>query len=69
MTCKAEQIALSVNDADQAETYASIEAVGFADTRQGSQYTFADGSALIVKGMAMRWVPSWADAGTALPAI
>lgn len=55
VSCKAEQIAGQANDADQAETYASLEAVGFTETRKGSVYTFSDGSTLVVRGHSMNW--------------
>lgn len=58
-----------MNDADQAETYASLECVELHESRKGSRYTFQDGSVLLVKGMAMRWAPDLAGLSTTLPSI
>lgn len=55
VTYQAERIFALADDAGQAETYASIEAVALEETHLGSVYTFADRSTLTVKGMAMRW--------------
>ena len=54
-SCKAEQIASQANDADQAETYASLECTDLRVSRGGSVYTFKDGSTLVVRGHSMNW--------------
>lgn len=69
LVTKAEQIALKVDDADQAETYASLECTELQVSRKGSRYTFQDGSVLLVQGMAMRWAPNKAGLRAALPQI
>lgn len=66
---KAEQIALAVDDADQAETYASLECTELHVSRKGSRYTFKDGSVLLVKGMGMRWAQNNAELRATLPQI
>jgi len=73
MTCavtfKAEQIALAVDDAGQAETYARLECTELHESRKGSRYTFKDGSVLLVKGMGMRWAQDNAGLRATLPQI
>lgn len=58
---QAERIFAQANDADQAETHASVECVDVKQTGLGLVYAFADRSTLTVKGMAMRWDPARAD--------
>jgi hypothetical protein len=69
ITFKAEQIAGMVDDADQAETYASLECTELYVSRRGSRYTFQDGSVLLVRGMAMRWAQNKAGLRATLPQV